>query len=64
MTDPIVKSTGQMFEIGAPERSQTITFPDASGYLLGEQDYRDLQAMLTEWRSKCGGQSERQADSH
>jgi len=33
----------------------TITFPDASGYLLSPRDYSDVQAMLADWRAteKC-----------
>jgi hypothetical protein len=37
---------------GSGEHNTTITFPDRSGFLLSEADYRDVQKMLAEWRAR------------
>ena len=53
--EPIVTVSGNQefpleWVIPNANPSVTITLPECSGYIIKEQDYRDLQEMLTWWR--------------
>ena len=43
----------QQFVVGPPTgENVTIVFPDTSGYLISEADYREFKSMLAWWRDR------------